>query len=319
MRTRHALSAALIAIAALGAVTTAPAPALAQRATGSVSAKDKARAATLKTQGDDAMVTLRYDEAIAAYTKAYEITRDPALLYNRGRALQGLGQFPEALEQLEGFKSKASPSLLARVPALDSLIAEVRGKIATVTFTSNAKGARILVRSKVIGTTPLSGPIKVNSGSALVEVEAEGYLPFKETMDLPGGGELTIDAKLKLKSKMGVLTIRSPIAGARVFIDGKAAGNVPVERSVPAGTHKILVERDGYEAAETTAVVTAGDRKQITIGLEESGPIAKKWWFWTGIGVIVLGGAAVTTLLLVEKPADKGDIGTGQVSAPLRF
>jgi hypothetical protein len=317
MRTRHALSAALIAIAALGAVTTSPAPALAQRS--AVSAKDKARAAELKAQGDASMVTLRYDEAIAAYTKAYEITRDPALLYNRGRALQGLGQFPEALEQLEGFKSKASPSLLARVPALNTLIAEVRAKIATVTISSNAKGARILVRSKVVGTTPLPGPIKVNSGSALVEIEAEGYLPYRETLDLPGGGELTIDAKLKLKTKMGLLTVRSPIAGARVFIDGKAAGNVPVERSVPAGTHKILVERDGYEAAETTAVVTAGDRKQITIALEESGPIAKKWWFWTGLGVIVLGGAAVTTLLLVEQPADEGDIGTGQIAAPLRF
>jgi hypothetical protein len=316
MRTRQILSAVLV-IAALGSVVTAPAPAFAQRS--SVSAKDKARAAELKKQGDASMVTLRYDEAIDAYTKAYEITGDPALLYNRGRALQGLGNFPEALTQLESFKSKASPSLLAKVPALSSLIEEVRSKIATVTINSNAQGARILVRSKVVGTTPLSGPIKLNAGSALVEVEAEGYTPYRETLDLPGGGELTIDAKLKLKSKMGLLTIKSPIAGARVFIDGRPAGNVPVERSVLAGTHKIVVDRDGYESAQTTAVVNAGDRKQITIALEEKGPIFKKWWFWTGVGVVVLGGAAVTTLLLVERPADEGDIGAGQVAAPLRF
>ena len=315
MRTRKALSAALITAAALFAVTSAPAPALAQKS--AISAKDKARAAELKKEGDAAMTTLRYDEAIAAYTKAYEITGDPALLYNRGRALQGLGNFPEALGQLEAFKSKASPSLLAKVPALDSLIEEVRAKIATVTFTSNAKGARILVRSKAVGKTPLSGPLKLNAGSALVEVEAEGYLPFRKTIDLPGGGDLTIDAKLKLKSNMGVLTIRSPVAGARVFIDGKAAGNVPVELRVPAGTHKIVVDRDGYNAAETTAVVAAGDRKQITIALEQSGSIAKKWWFWTGIGVVVLGGAAVTTLLILEKPADEGSL--GQIAAPLRF
>jgi hypothetical protein len=319
MRPRKTLSAAAftIASAAFSGVAlitlAAPAPALAQ------SAKDKDRASELKKKGDAAMVSLRYEEAIEAYKQAYEITGDPALLYNRGRALQGLGLFPEALEQLEAFKQQASPALLSRVPALESLITEVRSKIASVLVLSNAKKARILIRSKVVGTTPLGGHIKLNAGPALVEVEAEGYLPFKQTVELPGGGDIEIQANLKLKSKMGLLTVRSPIPGARVFIDGKPAGNVPAERSLPAGPHKILVERDGYETAETTAVVNAGDKKQISIELKEKSSIVKRWWFWTSVGVVLVGGAAVTSALLIEGPPDSGNFAPGQVSAPLRF
>jgi hypothetical protein len=316
MRSRHTLSAALfaaIAVTSLGATLAVPGVAVAQ------SASDKERAAELKKKGDAAMVSLRYDEAIEAYTKAHEITGDPALLYNRGRALQGLGNFPEALEQLEAFKSQASASLKARVPALESLITEVREKIATVLVTSNAKGARILVRSKVVGTTPLGGQIRLNAGEALIEVEAEGYLPFKKTVDLPGGGEIEIEAKLKLKTKMGLLTVRSPVAGARVFIDGKAAGNVPAERSLPAGPHKIVVERDGYETAETTAVVNAGDKKQISIELKEKTSLVKRWWFWASIGAVVVGGAVVTSALIIERPAGEGDFQPGKIAAPLQF
>jgi hypothetical protein len=316
MRLQNTLSAALLAVASaasFGVTLAAPAPALAQ------SASDKDRAAELKKKGDAAMVSLRYEEAIDAYKQAYDITGDPALLYNRGRALQGLGQYPEALEQLESFKQQASPALRARVPALESLITDVRAKIATVLVLSNAKGARILVRSKVVGTTPLGGPIQLNAGPALVEVEAEGYLPFKKTVDLPGGGDIEIEAKLTLKSKMGLLTVRSPVAGARVFIDGKPVGNVPAERSLPAGPHKILVERDGYETAQTTAVVIAGDKKQISIELKEKTSLVKRWWFWAGIGVVVAGGAAVTSALIIERSPDVGDFEPGQISAPLRF
>lgn len=316
MRLKNTLSAALLGLASaasFGVTLAAPAPALAQ------SASDKAAAAELKKKGDAAMVSLRYEEAITAYKKAYGITGDPALLYNSGRALQGLGQFPEALEQLEAFKKQASPALRARVPALESLITEVRSKIASVLVISNAKGARILVRSKVVGTTPLGGPIKLNAGPALVEVEAEGYVPFKQTVDLPGGGDIEIEAKLSFKSKMGLLTVRSPVAGARVFIDGKPAGNVPAERSLRAGPHKIVVEREGYETAETTAVVNAGDKKQISIELKEKTSVFKRWWFWASVGAVVVGGAVVTSALIIEGPADTGDFSPGQISAPLRF
>ena len=66
-----------------------------------------ARAAELKKTGDDAMDSGRPADAVSAYTQAYALSKDPALLYNRGRALQGIAEYPQALEQLEAFEQQA--------------------------------------------------------------------------------------------------------------------------------------------------------------------------------------------------------------------
>jgi hypothetical protein len=310
------LSALLLAALSLVAVTAVD-PVWADDAPRSAS--ERAQAAKLKRDGDAAMVALRHDEALEAYSQAYEILRDPALLYNRGRALEGLGRFPEALEQLEAFDAQAPAQLKARVPALTELLAEVRARIATLTLSCNIEGARILVGDRVVGTTPLAGPLKLNAGPTQVQVEAEGYIPFRSTVELPGGGALAVDARLSPRSRKGILVVRSSVTGARVTIDGHSVGNVPAETSLSAGTHRILVESDGYIAASMSALIVAGDRKQVDVALNPAQPIVTRWWFWTGIGAVVVAGAVLTSVLLKEGAADEGTIPPRQVSAPFRW
>src|SRR5690349_6458842 len=74
---------------------------------------ESARAAELKSNADAAMVSLRYQDTLDGYNEAAKLVDDPAFYYKRGRALQGLGLFPEALEQLEAFEVKAPPELKA--------------------------------------------------------------------------------------------------------------------------------------------------------------------------------------------------------------
>lgn len=302
----------LLTALALSCAAAAPLPAL-----GAPAKADKARAAELKQQGDSAMGDLRYADALTAYTQSYELVNDPALLYNRARALQALERFPEALEQIEAFDAQASAKLKARVPALAELIAELRTKVSTLRVDCKIAGARVLLRGKVVGTTPLPGPLRVNAGGAEIEVEADGYTPFRRRVDLPGGGELSVAAKLVPKTNMGVLVVESPVAGARVTIDGKPVGAVPAEASLRAGTHTLVVDRDGYDEARTTAVVAAGERKQVTIRLERTKPIVARWWFWTGVGVVVAGGVALIVASQIERAPGQGDIPPGQVAAPL--
>jgi tetratricopeptide (TPR) repeat protein len=53
-------------------------------------------------------------------------------------------------------------------------------------------------------------------------------------------------------------------------------------------------------------------------GSKEGGAITSKWWFWTGIGVGVVGGIALTAVLLNgDKSAPRGDVAPGQASAAL--
>ncbi|MEZ4220130.1 MAG: PEGA domain-containing protein [Polyangiaceae bacterium] len=273
-------------------------------------------AEALKARGDAAMSKLSYERALSYYEQAYTLAPTPALNYNRGRALQALARYPEALEQFETFKKLAPPELRARVPKLDELIEEVRSRVSTVKLTCNVAGARVVVAGRVLGTTPL-GDLRVNAGRAQLEVSRDGYLPFSKAVTLNGNQVHRVDVKLLAKHTSGVLEVSSPVAGAKVFVDGKPVGVAPAQVMVPVGEHEVVLRRDGYDEARTRAVVRAGETARLNVALDEPPGITSRWWFWTGVGVVVAGGAALTVALLTERSADEGDIAPGQVSGPL--
>ncbi|MCC6898372.1 MAG: PEGA domain-containing protein [Polyangiaceae bacterium] len=274
-------------------------------------------ASRLKSEGDDAMQRLDYVQALALYDRAYALEQNPALLYNRGRALQALGRFPDAQDALEAFDAQAPDELKARVPKLRELLAEVRAKVSVLSLEANVSGARVLVNSRLVGTTPLGAPLRLNAGLAWVEVTAEGHHPFKQKVELTGGGRVSLSVVLHSKSTSGVLEVRSPVAGARVWVDGRRIGSVPAQTIVEAGSHEVVVRREGYEDATTRAVVRVGGTSRLDVPLREPPGITSRWWFWTGVGAVVLGGTALTVALLTEREPESGSIPPGQVSGPL--
>jgi hypothetical protein len=275
---------------------------------------DQAKAA--KAEGDAAMESLRYAEALTAYQHAYVLKPDPALLYNEGRALQGLGRFPEALDRITQFDQTAPADLKARVPALNALLAELRERVSTLIVSCNATGARVLVRDVVIGTTPLPRAVALNAGRATIEVAADGYFPFRKELDLPPGGSLVVDAQLGSRATTGLLVVRTSVAGADVSVDGRPLGISPVETTLTAGNHKIAATHPDWKTTETSVAIRVGERRDVNVDLKPAG-IHTKWWFWTAVGAVVVGGVVVTAALLTEKQAGSGDIPPGRVSGPL--
>jgi len=67
----------------------------------------------------------------------------------------------------------------------------------------------------------------------------------------------------------GALVVDSRPTGARVYIDGKAAGTTPLSMDdVAAGEHAIRLERDGYLRWTASVRVVAGERNRVTASLE---------------------------------------------------
>jgi hypothetical protein len=304
---RHRFASSVLALAILSTA----APALAEPS-------PQERAEELKRQGDAAMDALRYDEAIDAYTRAYAASPDPALLYNRGRVHQARGEWPEALADLDKFARDASPELRARVPKLDELLAEVRSHVSALVLNANVSGARVLVRDKQVGTTPLAGPLQLVAGAARVEVLADGYFDWRRDVDLKGASTTVLDVQLAPRATSGVLRVRAATAGARVFVDDKPIGGAPAEAIVRAGMHRVVVHADGYDDKETSVVVATGDTKDVDLEPDKRPGLTSQWWFWTGVGVIVVGAAVTSVALLTERSPDSGDhFQPGQVSGPL--
>ncbi len=276
-----------------------------------------AEADRLKTAGDAAMESLRYADALDSYERAYRLDPRPALLYNQGRALQALGRYPEALDKFEGFRDTAPEELRSRVPRLGELIAEVERRVGTLLLSVEPAGARVVIRERVVGMERRSRPLRLTTGPASVEVSAPGHFAVEKILEVRAGEVQRLSIRLESISDRALLRVTSPVKGANVLVDGRSTGTVPVETMVRAGRRTIVVRRDGYEDAKTSAVLAAGESKEISVPLAEVPPITARWWFWTGLGVVVASGAAVTVALLTERDPDEGTIPPGKLPTPL--
>jgi hypothetical protein len=270
-----------------------------------------------KRQGDEAMMALRYEEALAHYRRAYEATKNPALLYNMGRAYEGLADFPKALDALEEFSEKAAPDLKARVPKLAELVTDVRNRVATLILGSAVAGAEIRLGNRLLGKTkPGQMVFRVNAGPQTLAISHPDYFPFERPLTLAAGKIETVDIALASRTEQALLRVTSPVSGAAVVIDGVAIGNVPAEVPMKPGQHRIALSRDGYDRAETSVVIAAGEKKEVSVPMAVRETITSKWWFWTGIGVVlVAGGVATYIALTTEKSATAGTIAPGTVKA----
>ncbi len=277
---------------------------------------DKSEAAKLKREGDALMDQDKYADALAVYARSYEMSGDPALLYNQARALEAMGEYPEALDKLEQFEKDASPSLRAKVPGLRDLMADVRGRIATLVVNTNASGARLLVREKALGTIQNQMRLRVRAGPATIEVVADGYAPFKKDVDLVAGKENTVEAILISKKRPDTILIVKTRPSADITMDGSALGRSPLEAKVSPGSHELVASAEGHETEKVRMTLSLGDRREVDLELKKPPGLLSRWYFWTGIAAVVAGGVALGIALNVERSPTVGTFGNGQTTGP---
>ena len=129
---------------------------------------------------------------------------------------------------------------------------------------------------------------------------------------------------LELSKLPATLRVSANVPDALVSVNGQDVGPVPVDVLRPAGTHKVLVRKSGYDDSETVLTVSAGEESNFKARLsEEQVPVTKRWWFWAGAGAVLVGGVVLTYALTrpdPEVPPYEGG-STGWVAKPqgLRF
>jgi hypothetical protein len=293
-------------------------PAIAQ--VGPRPADPRSAAAALKKQADQAMDTLHYDEALDLYQRAYQAFPDPAVLYNEARVHQARGEYPEALDFAQRFSRDATPDLKARVPALPTFLEDLAKHVATVEVRCNVNGARVLAHDKLVGVTPLGKNLQLNAGQPMVDVEADGYVPFHRQVDLPGGVVTTLEVRLEPKARMGTLALRVSGEQATAEVDHDVVRTTPLDLQLEAGPHAIVVRRSGFTDLTTSATIVAGQTTELSLDLvAKTRPITGRWWFWTGLGVVAAGGAVAAILAATtERGHGSGDgFSPGTQTAPL--
>jgi TolB-like protein len=143
-------------------------------------------------------------------------------------------------------------------------------------------------------------------------------------------GELLAEATGELRARLDglvagppSLVIDSRPRGAKVTIDGTAAGVTPLEEVVSAGSHEATITHPGYVDQRLTLRAVPGLREQIAVELQPlprpTAPPRRardlRPWGWTALAVGVAGLAAGAALLAVDGNEDRSACSGNDVDA----
>lgn len=278
-------------------------------------------ARSLKSQGDAAMTAHKFGDALDAYTRGQSAEAHPVFAYNRGRALQALERHAEALDEIERFKVTAAPSLLARVPKLEDLLASLRAQVSEVTLDCLSGGkairnAQVEVNGRLVELDRIK-KLRLDRGQKSLVFSAPGYFPFHLKVVLEGGKARLVRVQLTPKDSRGRLRVTCPIPGTRVVVDSVARGTAPADLLLTPGTHRVEVEHPDYYPAEHETLLKAGETRDLPVTLEQRPQFYQTWWFWTAVAVVAAGTTVAVVAATTEKPSHSGDIPPGTIVAPL--
>jgi PEGA domain len=176
---------------------------------------------------------------------------------------------------------KAEPSnLKSAISNLQSPAAEGR-----ILVRSRPAGAKVVVDGADYGLTPATVR-GLARGAHRVKITRDGYAPeerrFVVTSSRPAQSMTVALAPARAVAPAraeaptastgrfaGALAVDSRPAGAKVFMDGTLVGTTPIALpSVPAGSHAIRLEYEGYRRWSSSVRVVASEQNRVTASLE---------------------------------------------------
>ncbi|MHC4454153.1 MAG: PEGA domain-containing protein, partial [Planctomycetota bacterium] len=100
-----------------------------------------------------------------------------------------------------------------------------------------------------------------------MEVKIDGYVDWRQSLDVTPDKEITIDAKLQIKT--GTVTVMSEPTNAKVMIEGKDVGTTPVTMAdLTPGTFNVEIMMEGYEDWKESVDVISDKTNSLTAKLQ---------------------------------------------------
>ncbi len=149
---------------------------------------------------------------------------------------------------------------LVRVAAVLQQSAPDTGSI----LVSGPPGAPVFLDGAPRGATPtvIEG---VSVGSHTVEIRPPGRSPFAQSVTVLAGQRATV----AMGDTGGTLRVLATAPGAIISIDGEVVGPSPaVREGLAEGEHIVTATAEGYQRAQQTVSVTAGQQRVISLEMQ---------------------------------------------------
>lgn len=127
-------------------------------------------------------------EALASFQAAHELDPTPRAKAQIGLAEQALGRWLDADKHLgEALSAGVDPWIVKNREALEGARATVEKHLGWLSVTADAEGAELWIDGARRGSLPLSSPVRLVAGTAVVEVRAPGHEPVQRRVEVTAG------------------------------------------------------------------------------------------------------------------------------------
>jgi hypothetical protein len=243
-----------------------------------------------------------FNGALAEFKHAYELSKDPRLLFNMAICQKELHHYARMRAMLEQYlRDGAQLTTAESQSAAQDALAAIKPLVASIHVTVSEEGAEVSVDGEVAGTSPLKTSVAVDLGKHTVTVKKNGFDAFEQSLDMPGGTEATVAVTLKAQQHVGQLVVSSDPA-ATVVVDGKEVGKGRFEGAVAAGPHDVSVSGTGKKTYTAHVELRDGETRTMDVTLEEESH-GMATWPWIVGGAVAAAGVAVGGYFLF-KPQD---------------
>ena len=203
----------------------------------------------------------QYVEARTRFERAHALMPSARTLRALGMTAVELRNYTAARVELEAsLVDTRQPLTAAQRGEVSQMLTWMGSTLASVQVRVQPEGARILIDAK-----PGEARLLLEPGAHVLRVEADGYEPNEQRLELQAGQDRTLDVELSrvLVSALPALAPQAQLTAAADF----SQPSVFTQPSPPS-------PRD-----------------------QDEGSVLGKWWFWTAVGAVVV--AASTTVAVV--------------------
>lgn len=213
-----------------------------------------------------------YQSALVHFEKAFELSKNPRVLFNVGVCWKELTRYAQAIRVWEReleYSDRLSAEDIDRVKAA---IAAARPFVSSLMVRSNQPGAVLVIDGREVGTTPFVAPVPIDVGRRTVVLKKDGFMPNETTLDVVQGTPASVSLDLTPMVKTGTVAINvtGNARGVTLFVDGRELGPAPFTGSIPAGPHTFEARAPGYVSARQTTDVPYAKQLNITLSLAEA-------------------------------------------------
>lgn len=224
-----------------------------------------------------------YEAAIQSFRLAYTTAADSEVLYQLGKAY-AMADWPvQAVDAFERYLSATHVSDERRREVANAIEGQ-RKRIGSLIVQVTPGNASIKVDDALLARTDYAMPLPMRQGAHAVSASLDGYLPQVQSVQVRASKPSVV--RLDLSPVVppaydGLLAVRCPLPAVTVLVDNRRVATTPVEEPIfiPQGTHRLSLERAGYQSQNTiiqisrTKATTLDCRLAVTQPLESSGQL----------------------------------------------